>query len=152
MRKSRYLVLVLLLGLGGCQLVGALGGFGGPDISSEPTGPLPQGAFQGFLEIEGGRINGELTLSPRGGTELEGFFEAVPDFKAMGQGSFSDEEFRFELKYEGACPGKMMLVGRWQAGPGTLSGSVRADDCTGKANGTFLFRPDQNSFLLQRRS
>ena len=151
MRQSRYFILFLLLGLGGCQLVGSSGDPRAPEPSSEPTGPLPRGAFQGFLEIEGGRINGILTLTPRGGTDLEGFFEAPPDLVAMGGGRFREEEFRLELSYEGACPGKMTLVGRWQVGPGTLSGEVRADDCTGKAEGTFLFSPDVNSFLLQRR-
>jgi hypothetical protein len=108
---------------------------------------MPQGVFSGFLEIEGGRVDGVLTLTPRGGGELEGFFEAPPDLVAMGRGTFRQEELRLELSYEGACPGRMRLNGRWQKGSGTLSGSVRADDCTGRADGTFLFSPDLNSFF-----
>jgi len=144
MRRQGILLFALFLGLGGCQLVGSSGGSQAP---SAPSGPLPQGKFQGFLEIEGGRINGDLTLTPRGGQDLEGFFEAGPDLVAAGQGSVSGSEFHLDLSYEGACPGKMTLVGRWEVGPGTLSGVVRADDCTGRAEGTFLFRPDLNSFF-----
>ena len=145
--RGSLLILLLLFGPGGCQLVGSSGGAPSPAPTSEPTRSLPQGAFRGFLEIEGGRINGMLTLTPRGGVDLDGFFEAPPDLLAMGRGGMRGEEFRMELSYEGACPGKMTLVGRWEEGPGTLSGAVRASDCTGRANGTFLFSPDLNSFF-----
>ena len=144
--RSPPLVLLscLALSLAGCQLVGISSEPSSPgvtEVHGQPTEPMPQGNFSGFLEIEGGRLDGTLTLTPRGGTELEGFFEAPPDMFAAGRGRYRDGELKLELTYEGACPGKMTLVGKWQEGPGTLSGSVRAKDCTGEAEGTFLFSP-----------
>jgi len=139
--------IVMISALQGCTLVGSSGGRSRTGPASEVDGPMPQGAFRGFMEIEGGRIDGVLTLTPKGGSDLEGFFEAPPDLEAIGRGAFRDEELRLELSYEGACPGKMTLTGRWQEGPGTLSGVLRADDCTGRAEGTFLFSPDLNSFF-----
>lgn len=139
--------LVLGLALQGCVLVGSSSRSPLPEQSSELEGPLPEGVFRGFLEIEGGRINGVLTLTPKGGRELEGFFEAPPDLLAIGEGRFEDSELRLHLRYEGDCSGEMRLTGRWEEGPGTLSGKVRADDCTGRAEGTFLFSPNLNSFF-----
>jgi hypothetical protein len=51
------------------------------------------------------------------------------------------EEFRLDLSYGGSCPGHMRMVGRVEAGSGDITGSLRASDCTGDADGTFLFRP-----------
>jgi hypothetical protein len=139
--------LALVLTLQGCTLVGSGGGPASTGPTSDVEGPIPQGAFRGFMEIEGGRIDGVLTLTPSGGGNLEGFFEAPPDLVAIGRGAYEEGDLRLELSYEGGCPGKMSLNGRWQEGPGTLTGTVRADDCTGRAEGTFLFSPDLNSFF-----
>ncbi len=136
--------LFLLLGsavLSGCTLIGS-GGGGDPgrEGEAEVVAGLPQGDFNGFLELEGGRVDGVLTLTPTGGSRLEGFFEAPPDLVAIGRGSLAGYELRLELSYEGPCPGTMDLRGRWEEAAGSLSGSIRARDCTGEARGTFLFR------------
>lgn len=136
-----FLVLVLLsLAAGGCRLIGS----GSPDPVSRPgpeaAAPQPSGPFDGFLEIEGGRMDGTLTLTPRGGNDLEGFFEAPPDMVAAGRGSARGDEINLELSYEGACPGRMRLRGSWDMNSGRFSGVVRARDCTGEAEGTFLFQ------------
>ena len=125
-----------------CQL----GGGGRPAEPSQPRAeappvPVPAGAFLGFIEIEGGRVDGTLTLTPAGGPEFEGFFESPPDLVALGRGRVRDREIRLELSYEGACPGRMVLDGRWEAASGNLTGVVTASDCTGEARGTFLFQP-----------
>jgi len=115
---------------------------GAPDLGPRITpGALPQGRFEGFIEIEGGRVNGILTLTARGETDLEAFFESPPDMVAMGKGRMRGEELRLELTYEGSCPGRMTLLGRWEASNGNLTGSIRASDCTGEGEGTFLFQP-----------
>ena len=127
-----------------CQLVGG----GGPVEPSQPRAeappvpvPVPAGAFFGFIEIEGGRVDGTLTLTPAGGPEFEGFFESPPDLVAVGRGRIREREIRLELSYEGACPGRMVLDGRWEDASGNLTGVVTASDCTGEARGTFLFQP-----------
>jgi hypothetical protein len=132
----------LSTGVWGCQLVGR-GGPTSPGISGPEAEPLPppQGTYSGFMEIEGGRVNGTLTLIPSGGEEFDGFFESPPDLLARGQGRMRGLEFRLDLSYEGSCPGRMRLTGRVEAGSGDLTGAVRASDCTGAADGTFLFQP-----------
>jgi hypothetical protein len=91
------------------------------------------------MEIEGGRVNGILTVTPLGGNELEGTFDSAPDLLATGEGRVRGQEFSLNLSYEGACPGRMELLGIWEPASGEISGSVRASDCTGVAQGTFLF-------------
>jgi hypothetical protein len=126
----------------GCQLVGGKGSTGeGVSGADAPLMRVPQGDFEGFLEIEGGRVNGILTLATSGGDGFRGSFRSPPDLVASGRGRMRGREFRLELSYEGACPGRMTLVGRLEAASGDLTGSVKASDCTGVADGTFLFRP-----------
>lgn len=135
-----FLPLVLLaLATGGCKLIGTGGSGLDPDATPEASVPMPQGLFNGFIEIEGGRVDGGLTLTPRGGSRLEGLFEAPSDLVARGSGRLDGEEIRLELSYEGTCPGRMTLTGLWAAGAERLSGVVKARDCTGQAEGTFLF-------------
>jgi len=141
------MVMALALGalaqaVSGCQLIGgSRSTIQGPPGDEAMTVPVPQGDFLGFLEIDGGRLNGTLTITPAGGVEIEGFLEVPPDMVAIGQGRMRDRDLRLELSYEGACPGQMTLVGRWVVGSGNLTGVVRARDCTGNAEGTFLFQP-----------
>jgi len=136
------LLAALILSGSSCQLVGGTG----PSEPSQPGPegppvPVPEGTFEGFVEIEGGRMSGILTLTPTEGSDFEGFFESPPDLVAIGKGRIRDRDIRLELSYEGACPGRMTLEGRWEAPTGNLTGVVRASDCTGDARGTFLFRP-----------
>jgi len=134
-------VAILATSAGGCHLVGRGGTADTPPAPSEVASiPLPEGPFDGFLEIEGGRINGVLTVTPSGGNQIEGFFESSPDLVAMGRGRIRGQELWMELSYEGACPGRMEMVGKWEPASREISGSLRASDCTGVAQGTFLFR------------
>jgi hypothetical protein len=125
-----------------------VGGWGFGESGVSPPGgseaTVPRGEFEGFFEIEGGRISGTLTLTPSGGRRFEGFFEAPPDLVALGEGRMRERELRLELSYEGACPGRLALDGRWEAATGNLSGVAMASDCTGDARGTFLFLPSRN--------
>lgn len=141
-RGPMVLAAVLLLAPAGCQLVGS----SAPGREADVSAPPPQGVFRGFLEIEGGRMEGDLTIEPTGGGRLEGAFEAPPDLMARGTGRFRNGELRLELRYGGPCPGGMTLQGRWVSSPGTYSGAVEASDCTGSARGTFLFNRRLNSF------
>lgn len=135
-----HLAWVALLAIQGCQLVGSAG----PDSAFEnaeasSTATVPEGRFTGFLEIEGGRMEGVLILTPTGGLAFDVLFESPPDLVASGAGRLREQWVRLELSYEGSCPGRMRLDGRWEEANGTLSGSVDASDCTGEAEGTFLF-------------
>jgi len=133
-------LLVLLLASGGCQLIGR--GSPGPEAprASEVSVPMPSGLFQGFMEMEGGRVEGSLTLTPRSGRELEGVFESPPSLVATGRGTVRGSDLSLELAYGGECPGRLRLRGSWEAVSGTISGRATARDCTGEAEGTFLFR------------
>jgi len=136
------LLVALILSGWSCQLVGGRGPADPSQLRAEaPSVPVPEGAFEGFIEIEGGRVNGTLTLTPTEGAEFECFFESPPDLVAIGRGRIRDREIRFELTYAGACPGRMTLDGRWETASGNLTGGVGASDCTGEARGTFLFQP-----------
>lgn len=125
-----------------CQLVGGRSAPAPsqPGAEAPPTSVL-EGMFRGFIEIEGGRVNGTLALTSTGEREFDGFFESPPDLVAIGQGRIRGREIRLELTYEGACPGRMRLDGRWEDASGNLTGVVTASDCTGEARGTFLFQP-----------
>jgi hypothetical protein len=128
--------------LWGCQVVGGWGfGESGASLPGGSEASVPHGEFEGFLEIEGGRISGTLTVTPSGGRRFEGLFKAPPDLVALGEGRIREREMRLELSYEGACPGRLTLDGRWEAATGNLSGVATASDCTGDAKGTFLFLP-----------
>lgn len=125
---------------GGCQLVSGRTPDTGFDAAEDrSTAPVPEGRFEGFIEIEGGRVEGTLTLTPSGPLSFEGLFDSSPDLLARGPGRLRDRWVRLELSYGGSCPGRMRLDGRWRDEAGELSGSVEASDCTGEAKGTFLF-------------
>lgn len=142
-RAGRFGLLLLGAQLtSSCQMLGGWGFGEGGDYSPSGTEvSVPQGDFEGFLEIEGGRISGTLTLTPSGGRRFDGYFEAPPDLVALGPGRMRERELTLELSYEGACPGRLTLEGRWEAATGNLSGMAWASDCTGIAEGTFLFLP-----------
>ena len=96
-------------------------------------------------------MEGTLTLTPGGRNKVEGVFEASQDLTAAGIGEVEGSELDLELTYQGACPGGMRLRGSWELESGRFSGLVRARDCTGEAEGTFLFQkmgnpiPSRNS-------
>ncbi len=136
------LALVLVL-VNGCQLVGGGGPRSAFDTAEDrSTASAPEGRFEGFLEIEGGRVEGALTLTSSGPLAFDVLFESLPDLVARGPGRLRDRWVRLELSYGGACPGRMKLDGRWEEELGRLTGSVEASDCTGVAGGTFLFIRD----------
>ena len=125
----------------GCQLVSGRTPNTGFDAAEDrSTASVPEGSFEGFIEIEGGRVEGTLTLTPSGPLSFEGLFDSSPDLLARGPGRLRDQWVRLELVYSGSCPGQMKLDGRWEEAEGSLTGSVEASDCTGVAKGTFLFR------------
>ena len=59
---------------------------------------------------------------------------------ALGFGSVRDDgRVRLELDYDLACPGKALMTGSLQDQGSRLGGTLAANDCTGKASGTFAF-------------
>lgn len=134
------LLFAVSLGISGCRLVGGQGpqgpGVEGPEALS--AGP-PLGSYLGFLEIEGGRVDGRLTVSDMAGGDFRGSFESTAGLIASGQGRTGGHGFQLELAYAGDCPGTMVLTGRWESATFRITGSVQASDCTGAAAGTFLF-------------
>jgi len=133
---------LVALGMSGCRLVGG-GHSEGPEREGDTAaGTIPEGSYRGFLEIEGGRVSGTLTIRPVFGSEFAGSFDSSQGLLATGRGEARGEGFRLELSYGGECPGRMALTGRWESAAFRLTGSVRASDCTGVAVGTFLFGSD----------
>jgi len=132
-------LLLLILWPSGCRLIGL--GETDPGLPPNPRTslPMPQGTFQGFIEVDGGRVEGQLSLTPGDGAELQASFAGPPDLLATGPGGMYDDEINLNLRYEGDCSGSMTLMGTWEPGPGRLTGVVQARDCTGQAEGTFLF-------------
>lgn len=95
--------------------------------------------YQGFLMIDGGEVPAALQLVRDGRRGLLGALQATSGIEAEGTGRLRGEAMELELSYGGACPGRLVLEGRWDRETENLSGTVRATDCTGSAEGTFRF-------------
>ena len=131
---------ILLVGAG-CQRVGQApapsGSTRGTSARAVESGP--SGVFQGALSMDGGEISAALQLIREGRRGLRGLLQAVSGLEAEGEGRLDGREFQLELVYGGECPGRMALTGEWDPETNSISGVVRATDCTGAGEGTFQF-------------
>ncbi len=130
-------LLPLAFTIGACQMVGEGRTTIPTPVEAGPAPPGPEGTYGGHLNIDGGEVPASLTLIREGSGKLLGFLELPSELEAQGEGEVSGRSFRLELSYGGECPGRMVLVGRWEPGAEILTGVVRASDCTGKAEGSF---------------
>jgi len=139
--QSLSAVALFILVLAGCQAVGRTPARSGsdPGTSAGPVGPGPSGVFQGALIIGRSEMPAALELVRDGRRGLRGFLQAVSGLEAEGEGRLDGTKFQLELVYGGECPGKMALTGDWDPETDSLSGVVRATDCTGAGEGTFRF-------------
>jgi hypothetical protein len=136
-RRASGSLLVLSL-LGGCQIIGggAPGGAGEDAWGFQP----PEGVvYQGFLEMDGGRVPAALELVREGGRRVRGALQAGSGIRADGEGSLRGTTLSIDLTYGGDCPGRMSLEGEWNQEEETYEGVVEASDCTGRSSGTFRF-------------
>ena len=111
-----------------------------PDVAPERTVPNLNGAWTGFLSVEGENLQSneyvpDLDDVYRFDLEAPGF-----ELRATGTGRVElDGAIRADLQYETTCPGVARLRGSLEADGLALSGPLTVEDCTGSASGTFLF-------------
>ncbi|MCJ7628696.1 MAG: hypothetical protein MUO50_09955 [Longimicrobiales bacterium] len=142
-----WLFMTAPLLLAGCHVVGGSGpGPSSPEATgaTDPTDPTDPGfsqgmVYQGFIEIEGGRVTAALEIVRRGRREVSGALQTGSGLMAEGEGRLSGQTLTLELVYGGTCPGRMSLEGEWDQDSGSYEGVVEATDCTGKGGGFFRF-------------
>jgi hypothetical protein len=140
---ARVLAALTITSLIGCQVIG--GGPGRPtrDRSPEAPGaefdPAEGEVYQGYLEMDGGRVQAALQLVRDGRRRVRGAFQGVSGVVADGEGVLRGETLSLLLTYGGDCPGRMELEGVWDRGAKVYEGRVEASDCTGSSSGTFSF-------------
>jgi hypothetical protein len=113
-----------------------------PAPAPPPDQPVASvaGAWAGFWEIEGQRIQGTLTLRQDRGDLQATFASSALGSGAAGTGRVAaDGSIALDLRYNIECPGTAQLDGDLMDRGGRLDGTLVATDCTGKANGTFSF-------------
>ena len=127
----RFCLVLLLLLTSGCGIIR----FGG-----DPPVVSMEGSWSGVLEVEGQEIVGVLTLSQRG-RGLGAIFSSTGLIgQATGSGTVEEGgRLRLELAYNVQCPGTIVLSGSIIDRDTRLRGSVAATDCTGDAEGGFVF-------------
>jgi hypothetical protein len=134
----------------GCRLIGR--GPGDPSPPSAPSDPLTQPdsapgnpelvrgvVYQGYIEIDQGKLSAALELVREGRQTVMGVLQTTSGLLAEGEGRLRGSTLRLELLYGGTCPGRMLLEGEWDRDSLTYEGTVEASDCTGGGGGTFRF-------------
>jgi len=133
-----WLLGTVLLLLAGCQMIGGSGS--GPYGPEAPGAESSQGVvYQGFLEMDGGKVLAALEIIQEGRRNVRGALQASSGLMAEGEGQLRGETLSLELAYGGDCPGRMSLEGEWDQDEGSYEGTVEASDCTGKSQGAFRF-------------
>ncbi|MBT8396397.1 MAG: hypothetical protein KJN92_05500 [Gemmatimonadetes bacterium] len=111
--------------------------------SKEPGGPeaypTEDPVYQGFLEMDGGRVEAALELIHEGRRRVRGALQGASGLMADGEGVLRGETLSLLLTYGGTCPGRMELEGVWDREARVFAGAVEASDCTGPGQGTFHF-------------
>ena len=109
-------------------------------FGGDPPAVRVEGSWTGALEVEGQEIVGVLTLTQRG-RDLGVMFSSTGLIgRATGSGRVEDGgRVRLELEYNVQCPGTIVLSGAILDRDTRLRGSVVATDCTGDADGAFVF-------------
>ena len=131
MRKVRFCLALIALVTSACGVIR----FGG-----DPSAVRLDGSWTGALEVEGQEVVGVLTLSQRGRDLRVRFSSTGLIGQATGSGRIEDGgRVRLELKYNVQCSGAMVLSGAILDQDTRLRGSVTATDCTGAAEGAFVF-------------
>lgn len=124
--------------LSGCQIIGG-GSPGGAGEDAWGFKPPEGVVYQGFLEMEGGRVPAALELVREGRRGVRGALQAASGLRADGEGNLRGRTLSIDLTYGGDCPGRMSLEGDWDQEEQTYEGVVEASDCTGNSRGTFQF-------------
>ncbi len=128
---ARAALAVLVLGSTGCSALGIGGG---------PPPAAVSGRWAGYLEIEGQQILGTLAISQSGRDLGATFVSNGLLGQATGKGRIdSDGRVALRMAYRTQCDGKLTLSGLLEANATRMTGSVAAEDCTGKARGGFTF-------------
>ena len=134
-RLTPWLLVTVLLLLAGCQMIGGSGS------GTEATGAEARHGvvYQGFLEMDGGKVPAALEILREGRRGVRGALQASSGLMAEGEGRLRGETLRLDLVYGGDCPGRMSLEGEWNQDSQTYEGVVDASDCTGSSQGAFRF-------------
>ena len=109
-------------------------------FEGDPPAVRVEGSWTGTLEVEGQEVVGVLMITQRG-RDLGVMFSSTGLIsQAIGSGTIEDGgRVRIELKYNVRCPGTIVLSGAIINRDARLRGSVAATDCTGEADGAFVF-------------
>ncbi|MFH1763791.1 MAG: hypothetical protein ABIF09_06335 [Gemmatimonadota bacterium] len=133
-----WLLMTAPLLLAGCHVIGGSGP--GPSSPGATEAGFSQGVvYQGFIEIERGKLTSALEIVRRGRRDVRGALQTSSGLMAEGEGRLTGQTLNLELVYGGACPGRMHLEGEWDQDSGIYEGVVEATDCTGKGGGIFRF-------------
>lgn len=101
---------------------------------------LQQGVvYQGSLFLEGGEVSAALEITRKGRREVRAALQTASGLLADGMGRIRGERLSIDLGYGGECPGTMKMEGQWDQESGIYQGDLSAQDCTGKAIGSFRF-------------
>lgn len=122
--------------LSGCTRVGA-------PAEASPAAPVARAPeaeaapvrYTGIATLSGRRVPVVLEVRPEGGDDVAAQLR-IPELEmaAAGKGSWRGSRLTLELAYGEGCPGSVrILVERDPVG--RLSGTLRARDCTGEAEG-----------------
>lgn len=144
MKRRAWVWMGLCLALPACTRVGTRPT--GPEDPVPPSRPATTVAptparYTGFATLSGRRVPVFLYLHGNEGSHVEATL-GIPelDLEAAGSGQRRDGELTLLLRYGGeACPGEVRLEAA-PAGPSRLSGTLTAEDCTGKAEGPLDLR------------
>jgi hypothetical protein len=127
-RFGRCPPLLVILVAAACQTVGQ--GEGGQSA-----------VYQGTLTLDGGAVEAALELAPLGGGTVRGGLQTGSGLIADGEGTTRrSDRLVLLFRYGGSCPGTLTLDGEWDQGKGSYAGEAMAEDCTGRAQGTFQFK------------
>ena len=98
------------------------------------------GAWDGWVDAGGQRIDGTLTLEQEVRSLEAAFVAPMMDLSAEGDGEVADDgAVWIELAYDLQCPGVALLEGTVSEAGDEISGTLEATDCTGTIDGTFRF-------------
>ncbi len=136
---AKVLLALTITSVIGCQVIGGGPRDRSPEAHRPELDPADGDVYQGYLQMDGGRVQAALQLVRDGRRRVLGAFQGVSGVVADGEGVLRGEALSLLLTYGGDCPGRIELEGVWDQDARVFEGTVQASDCTGSSFGTFSF-------------